>query len=206
MKMEKSTERGNGDPIDRTAMIEQSVLTCPGCGFAKTIAMPTDACLIAYVCEACGAVLRPKAGDCCVFCSFGSVPCPPVQAARSARRQLLIADDDAALRHWLTEQLELDGEFAVTAAATGEAALEIAKPRHFDAILLDVGLPDMDGRDVCRILRRSGVRAAIVILTAADSDADAILGLDSGASDYITKPFRMDILRARLRAQLRRSS
>lgn len=189
-----------------TAIIEQSVLTCPSCGFAKTETMPTDACLIVYACAGCGAELRAREGDCCVFCSFGSVPCPPVQAMRQARRQILIADDDAALRRWLAEQLELDGDFAVTMAASGDEALEIAKRRAFDAILLDVGLPDMDGRDVCRILRRSGMRGSIVMLTAADSDADAILALDSGANDYVTKPFRMDVLKARLRAQLRESS
>ena len=64
-------------------MIGQSVITCPGCGFAKREMMPTDACRFFYECEGCGAMLRPKAGNCCVFCSFGSVPCPPMQAARS---------------------------------------------------------------------------------------------------------------------------
>jgi len=63
-------------------MIEQSVITCPGCGFAKSETMPTNACQFFYECEGCGALLRPKDGDCCVFCSFGSVPCPPVQGAR----------------------------------------------------------------------------------------------------------------------------
>jgi len=124
----------------------------------------------------------------------------------AAGHKILIVDDDTALRHALADQLQLHEQFVVTEAGTAEHGLEIAKRQNFDTIILDVGLPDMDGRDVCRILRRSGVRTAIVILTAADSDADAILGLDSGASDYITKPFRMDILRARLRAQLRRSS
>jgi hypothetical protein len=62
-------------------MIAQSVITCPNCGFAKRETMPTDACQFFYACEGCGATLRPKAGDCCVFCSFGSVPCPPIQAA-----------------------------------------------------------------------------------------------------------------------------
>lgn len=61
----------------------QSVLTCPSCGFAKSETMPADACLFFYDCEHCGARLRPKAGDCCVFCSFGSVKCPPMQAKHS---------------------------------------------------------------------------------------------------------------------------
>jgi hypothetical protein len=66
-------------------MSEQSVITCPGCGFAKSEVMPTDACQFFYECAGCGAILRPKSGDCCVFCSFGSVPCPPVQAAAQSR-------------------------------------------------------------------------------------------------------------------------
>jgi hypothetical protein len=63
-------------------MIEQSVITCPNCGFAKRESMPKDACRFFYACDGCGSTLRPKAGDCCVFCSYGSVPCPPVQAAQ----------------------------------------------------------------------------------------------------------------------------
>ncbi|WP_082513832.1 GDCCVxC domain-containing (seleno)protein [Methylobacterium sp. Leaf465] len=60
----------------------RSTLTCPHCGHTATEAMPTDACLFFYECTGCGALLRPKAGDCCVFCSFGDVPCPPIQEAR----------------------------------------------------------------------------------------------------------------------------
>lgn len=63
--------------------IMQSTLICPGCGAAKLEAMPADACIFFYECSACGALLRPKAGDCCVFCSYGSVPCPPIQERRS---------------------------------------------------------------------------------------------------------------------------
>lgn len=65
-----------------SAVILQSVLTCPQCGHTKTETMPTDACLFYYECPACHALLRPKPGDCCVFCSFGSVPCPPIQQER----------------------------------------------------------------------------------------------------------------------------
>jgi DNA-binding response OmpR family regulator len=118
-------------------------------------------------------------------------------------RKILIVDDDSALRHSLAEQLQLHEEFSVAEAETGAQAIDIAKQQHFDIILLDVGLPDMDGRELCRVLRRAGVRAPIIMLTGADSDADAILGLDSGANDYITKPFRLNVLLARLRAQLR---
>jgi hypothetical protein len=68
------------------AMILESLITCPHCGTAKTESMPTDACQFSYECSGCGARLRPKPGDCCVFCSFGSVPCPPIQAERSSER------------------------------------------------------------------------------------------------------------------------
>jgi hypothetical protein len=64
-------------------MTNESVITCPQCGIAKTETMPTDACRVFYTCGGCGAVLRPKDGDCCVFCSYGSVPCPPMQAERA---------------------------------------------------------------------------------------------------------------------------
>lgn len=118
-------------------------------------------------------------------------------------KKILLVDDDPALRAVLAEQLELYDGFAATVAGTGAEALEKAKEAHFDAVLLDVGLPDMDGRELCRMLRRSGVAAPVIMLTGADSDADTILGLDSGANDYVTKPFRINVLLARLRAHLR---
>jgi DNA-binding response OmpR family regulator len=121
----------------------------------------------------------------------------------NAGRKILIVDDDAALRHSLAEQLQLNQEFEPAEAETGAAALDIARREHFDAILLDVGLPDIDGRELCRQMRRAGVRAPVLMLTGADSDADTITGLESGANDYITKPFRLNVLLARLRAQLR---
>ena len=67
-------------------MKRESILTCPACGHAETTAMPDDACIVVHACAGCGAVLRPKSGDCCVFCSYGSVPCPPVQAERACCR------------------------------------------------------------------------------------------------------------------------
>jgi DNA-binding response OmpR family regulator len=121
----------------------------------------------------------------------------------TAGRKILIIDDDDALRHSLAEQLQLHEEFSAAEAGTGNEALESTKTQYFDAILLDVGLPDMDGRELCRVMRRNGVRAPILMLTGADGEADTILGLDSGANDYITKPFRLNVLLARLRAQLR---
>lgn len=119
-------------------------------------------------------------------------------------KRILLVDDDTALRQSLAEQLALHEEFETAEAGTGAAGLEVAKAKGpFDAILLDVGLPDMDGRDLCRLLRREGVKCPVIMLTAAASDSDQILGLDSGANDYVAKPFRLGVLLARLRAQLR---
>src|SRR5712692_6777694 len=118
-------------------------------------------------------------------------------------RKILLVDDDVALRHSLAEQLRLHEEFLPEEAEDGAKALELVGQQYFDVILLDVGLPDMDGRELCRLMRRSGVRSPILMLTGADTDSDAILGLDSGANDYITKPFRLNVLLARMRAQLR---
>ena len=121
----------------------------------------------------------------------------------TANKKILLVDDDAALRSSLAEQLQLHEEFETTEAETATEALNATKDTYYDCILLDVGLPDMDGRDLCRLMRRNGVRSPIIMLTGVDSDADTILGLDSGANDYVTKPFRLGVLLARLRAQLR---
>lgn len=120
-----------------------------------------------------------------------------------ARRNLLIVDDDATLRDSLVEQIALHEDIATVPAGSAEEARAAVAEQVFDAVLLDVGLPDMDGRDLCRVLRRQGLRCPVIMLTAADSDADAILGLESGANDYVTKPFRLGVLLARLRAHLR---
>ena len=118
-------------------------------------------------------------------------------------RRVLLVDDDQALRQSLAEQLTLHEEFEIDEAGTGAEALESVKGQRYDLALLDVGLPDMDGREVCKIMRRIGQKMPIIMLTAADTDADTILGLESGANDYITKPFRLGVLLARMRAQLR---
>lgn len=123
--------------------------------------------------------------------------------ATPAKRKILLVDDEDALRESLAEQLTLHEEFEIVEAATGTDALEKAKGDYFDVIILDVGLPDIDGRDACRLMRRGGVKSPIIMLTAADTDADTILGLDAGANDYVSKPFRLGVLLARLRAQLR---
>ena len=120
----------------------------------------------------------------------------------SANR-VLIVDDDEAFRSELAEQLPLHENFVITQASNAKDTLEAANAHTFDAIVLDVGLPDADGRDLCKLLRKNGVKAPIIMLTAHDSDADTIVGLDSGANDYITKPVRLGVLMARLRAQLR---
>src|ERR1700749_1010447 len=134
-----------------------------------------------------------------------SASAPSGRKIMRASRKILIVDDDVALRQSLAEQLELHEEFASVQCDSAAQALRIASADRFDAILLDVGLPDMDGRELCRLLRRAGVQIPIVILTGADSDADTVLGLDSGADDYVTKPFRLGVLLARLRAHLRQS-
>ncbi len=118
-------------------------------------------------------------------------------------KRILIVDDDETLLEMLREQLQLYEEFVTVESTTGADALDQAKADYFDVILLDVGLPDMDGREVCRLMRRNGIKAPIIMLTGADTDADTILGLDAGANDYITKPFRLSVLLARLRAHIR---
>ena len=118
-------------------------------------------------------------------------------------RKVLLVEDDEALRDSLSEQLDMRGEFRTTCAASGAGALENARRERHELVLLDIGLPDMDGREVCRIMRQVGVKCPIIMLTGADSDADTILGLESGANDYITKPFKIGVLIARMRAQIR---
>jgi len=118
-------------------------------------------------------------------------------------KSLLLVDDDDALRESLRDQLQLHEEFVIQEANSGSTALDIVKDSNYDLVILDVGLPDMDGREVCRLMRRTGVNAPIIMLTGADTEADTILGLDSGANDYVTKPFKLGVLLARIRAQLR---
>ncbi|MEO8812774.1 MAG: response regulator transcription factor [Caulobacteraceae bacterium] len=118
-------------------------------------------------------------------------------------KSILIIDDDQDLRDLLAEQLGAEAEFAAAAAATGAAGLAAATAAHPDLILLDVDLPDMNGREVCRALRAAGVASPVIMLTAAAGEAETVSGLDAGASDYVTKPFRFSVLMARIRAQLR---
>ena len=119
------------------------------------------------------------------------------------RKTLLLVDDDDDLRGALAEQLALHEEFAVAEAPTAGEGVRMAREIKPDLVLLDVDLPDMDGREACRLMRKNGVTAPVIMLTAAASDSDTILGLESGANDYVTKPFRFGVLLARIRAQLR---
>jgi len=120
----------------------------------------------------------------------------------SAKRVLLV-EDDAMLSGSLAEQLAQEGDYEVVSADDCATARAAAIEGLYEFMILDVGLPDGDGRDLCREFRTQGVTCPIVLLTAVDSDADTIKGLDSGANDYITKPFRFAVLMARLHAHLR---
>jgi DNA-binding response OmpR family regulator len=117
--------------------------------------------------------------------------------------RLLVVDDDLDLRDTLSEQLRLCDEFEVLTATTAAEAADLVKGERVDLGIMDVGLPDMDGREAVRQMRRGGFRAPIIMLTAQSSDADTVLGLESGANDYVVKPFKFAVLLARIRAQLR---
>jgi DNA-binding response OmpR family regulator len=118
-------------------------------------------------------------------------------------RRILIVDDDAELRETLVEQLALHEEFEAVATENGAKGLAAAKNGQIDLVIMDVGLPDMDGREAVRILRKNGFKAPVIMLTGHNTDSDTILGLESGANDYVAKPFRFAVLLARIRAQLR---
>jgi DNA-binding response OmpR family regulator len=118
-------------------------------------------------------------------------------------RKILIVDDDSELREALVEQLALHEEFESIAVDNGTKGVQTAKAGQIDLVIMDVGLPDVDGREAVRILRKNGFKAPIIMLTGHNTDSDTILGLESGANDYVTKPFRFAVLLARIRAQLR---
>jgi DNA-binding response OmpR family regulator len=118
-------------------------------------------------------------------------------------KKVLLIDDDEDLREALSEQLLVTEDFDVHEGASGAETLEKVKQHSYDLMVLDVGLPDTDGRELCRLIRKQGVKCPILMLTGHDTDSDTILGLDAGANDYITKPFKFPVLLARMRAQLR---
>lgn len=113
-------------------------------------------------------------------------------------RKILLVDDDDDLREALSEQLVMTEDFDVFEADSGATAMQKTKEGLYDLIILDVGLPDTDGRELCRLMRKQGVKAPVLMLTGHDSDADTILGLDAGANDYVTKPFKFPVLLARI--------
>ncbi len=123
----------------------------------------------------------------------------------AGERPILVVDDDQALREALVEQLQLEGEFVVEQAGSiAQAGSRMEEPSaRYDALILDVSLPDGDGRDFCAEQRKQGRRMPIIMLTGSDEEADVVRGLDAGANDYVAKPFRIAELLARLRAQMR---
>jgi DNA-binding response OmpR family regulator len=121
----------------------------------------------------------------------------------SSVRKIIIIDDDDLLRDSLKEQFSLHDEFQVTECATASGGIKAVKAEQTDLVILDVNLPDMDGREACKVMRRAGYKGPVIMLTAQASESDTILGLDSGANDYVTKPFRFAVLLARIRAHLR---
>ncbi|WP_249691867.1 response regulator transcription factor [Stappia sp. WLB 29] len=118
-------------------------------------------------------------------------------------RKILIVDDDDDLREALVEQLSLYDEFETQEAPNAAAGIKLAEEGHTDLLLMDVGLPDIDGREAVKLLRKKGFKAPIIMLTGHDTDSDTILGLEAGANDYVAKPFKFAVLLARLRAHLR---
>ena len=118
-------------------------------------------------------------------------------------RTILLVDDDNDLRETLVEQLSLYEEFSTLEETTAGKGIQAARAGQIDLLIMDVGLPDMDGREAVKLLRKGGFKAPIIMLTGHDTDSDTILGLEAGANDYVTKPFRFAVLLARIRAQLR---
>ncbi len=121
----------------------------------------------------------------------------------SQKKTILLVDDDHELRTALAEQFSLHDGFLTLEATGGLEGIARATAERVDLILLDVDMPDMDGREAAKQMRAKGVRAPIIMLTGQSGEADTILGLDSGANDYVTKPFKFSVLLARIRAQLR---
>jgi DNA-binding response OmpR family regulator len=118
-------------------------------------------------------------------------------------RRILVVDDDDVLRDSLVEQLSLYEEFDIAEDSTAAKGVQRARNEPLDLVIMDVGLPDMDGREAVKLMRKSGFKAPVIMLTGQDSESDTILGLEAGANDYVTKPFRFAVLLARIRAQLR---
>jgi DNA-binding response OmpR family regulator len=121
----------------------------------------------------------------------------------AVKKRVLLVDDDEMLRTELVAQFALYDEFETTDVGSGTEGLALAKSETFDMIILDVDMPDMQGTEVAQLMRAAGIATPIVMLTGNTGEASEILGLNSGANDYVTKPFRFGVLLARLRAHLR---
>lgn len=117
-------------------------------------------------------------------------------------RKILIVDDDAAVRDFLVEHLALHDGIEATAVESGAKGMQAVRAGQIDLVIMDIGLPDVDGREAVRMLRESGFMAPIIMLTGHSMDPDVILGFESGANDYVVKPFQFAVLLARIRAQL----
>ena len=121
-----------------------------------------------------------------------------------AVRKLLLVDDDVDLRESIAEQFGFCDDFVTEERGTAQEALAFFEDGNkVDMAILDVGLPDMDGRELCKRLRKAGISVPVIMLTGMDSDADTVLGLDAGANDYVTKPVSFNVLLARVRAHFR---
>ena len=118
-------------------------------------------------------------------------------------KKILMVNNDEDLREALAEQLVVTEDFDVFEAEDGASGLKRAREAFYDLILLDVDLPNMDGLQLCSLMRKQGVKCPILILITDDADTDTILGLDAGANDYVYKPFKFFVLLARIRALLR---
>lgn len=116
---------------------------------------------------------------------------------------ILLVDDDQSLREALIEQLALYDEFKLSAAESSGQAIQFVQDQRVDLVIMDVGLPDMDGREGVRAMRKAGFKSPVIMLTGQGSDADTVLGLEAGANDYVVKPFKFAVLLARIRAHLR---
>ena len=121
----------------------------------------------------------------------------------AAIKTILLVDDDDDLREALAEQLDMHAEFSILQAENATNGIKMATQERVDLILLDVDMPDMDGREACKLLRKNGVHVPVIMLTGQSTDADTILGLESGANDYVTKPFKFSVLLARVRTHMR---
>ena len=117
--------------------------------------------------------------------------------------RLMLVEDDVDLRETLIEQLGPSSEFDVLAFGTAGEARQALRVERVDLVIMDVGLPDMDGREAVTLIRQDGFKGPVIMLTAQASDADVVMGLDAGANDYVAKPFKFAVLLARIRAQLR---